>query len=90
MGEAPNGDPKVEQLVCKGTKRKAVESPEPAMLPDLGAALAQPSPVDQPSALGAPAAVLGSETGGVVSAEGGGKYPSLSSVRSCVRKPQRR
>ena len=80
----------MEQLVCKGTKRKAVESPEPAMLPDLGAALAQPSPVDQPSALGAPAAMLGSETGGVVSAEGGGKYPALSSVLMCAKATETR
>ena len=27
VGEAPNGDPEVELLVCKGTKRKAAASP---------------------------------------------------------------
>ena len=73
----------MEPVVGKGTKRKAVASLEPTMLPDLGAVLAKPSPVASPAALGAPAAILGSETGGVVSAKSGGKYPALSTILMC-------
>ena len=79
-GEAPEGDPQVERLAIKGTKRKAASGPEPDILPNLGAAIAKPTPVVVQADASAPASITGSEQGGVVSATNGAKYPGFTSV----------